>query len=117
MQPVWRLLILQLCVVVTSGCGNTVDGPARFPLEGTVTVDGEPVPFGQIAFLPQGGGGMTSVGIVDGYYSAPPKGAVGGGQTVTVTLYSASPSSDGDEEPEVLGTATPRRKSEKMVPL
>jgi|SoiMethySBSTD1v2_1073268.scaffolds.fasta_scaffold1481692_2 hypothetical protein len=59
-----------LCVVLT-GCGNSeYTGQQRFPLSGKVTVDGQPMEFGVISFLPQGEGGRVSGSpIKNGAYS------------------------------------------------
>jgi hypothetical protein len=52
-------------VLLPLGCGK----PTHYPVSGTVTFNGEPVPKGYIAFLPEGacrGGGGP---ITDGQYS------------------------------------------------
>src|SRR5690349_3719614 len=58
-----------------AGCSRAYDGDQRFPISGKVTVDGQPVDLGVIAFMPQGAGeGMGRVSgapIRDGLYSIP----------------------------------------------
>jgi hypothetical protein len=74
--PMTRLLAV-LCFaflgVVFAGCsGKGYTGEHRFPLSGKVTVDGQPMEFGVISFLPQGEGGRVSGGpIKSGTYSVP----------------------------------------------
>jgi hypothetical protein len=47
------LLEIGLLVLVASGCG---DGrPSRVPVSGQVLIDGKPLTFGDIMFVPQGG--------------------------------------------------------------
>ena len=60
--------VLGICLTVLAGCGQTSD---RCMLEGTVTVDGQPLAEGNIRFLPQPGTGGPSAGgkIMDGRFS------------------------------------------------
>jgi hypothetical protein len=60
-----------LLVVLIAGCGKRdYAGDRRLPVSGKVTVDGEPLEFGLISFLPQGEGGRVSGGpIKNGSYS------------------------------------------------
>jgi hypothetical protein len=52
--------ILFLCVVALPGCG---DGrPARVPISGQVTIDGQPLKFGSILFQPSSGRDGAMVG-------------------------------------------------------
>ena len=49
------------------GCGDS--GPATYPVTGTVTLDGEPIPEGQIAFRDPEGQIVSAGGkITDGEY-------------------------------------------------
>lgn len=59
-----------LCSVLV-GCGSgEYSGERRFPITGKVTVDGQPMEFGVISFLPQGEGGrVTGSPIKDGSYA------------------------------------------------
>jgi hypothetical protein len=65
------LCLTVLCVL--AGCGSReYTGERRFPLGGKVTVDGQPMEFGVISFLPQGEGGRVSGGpIKNGSYAVP----------------------------------------------
>ena len=58
-------------IVALAGCGSReYSGEQRFPVSGKVNVDGQPMEFGVISFLPQGEGGRVSGGpIKDGSYS------------------------------------------------
>lgn len=108
MHGVCRGFGLVVTVMMLAGCGGAADdGPPRFPVEGTVKVDGTAVANGQISFLPADGGGMTSFQIADGKFSSASKGAVGGPQKVTITLFDG-PAGDGDDDAEVeeTGVAT-----------
>jgi hypothetical protein len=68
-----------LCFVslgaVLAGCGKAYDGEQRFPVSGRVTVDGQPLDLGVIAFMPQGAGEgsgrVSGAPIRDGIYSVP----------------------------------------------
>jgi hypothetical protein len=56
---------LLLCLIATVGCGQ--QGPATYPVEGTVTFDGEPITEGDILFIPDDStlapeGGMIKAG-------------------------------------------------------
>jgi hypothetical protein len=67
-----------LCVVSLgaglAGCSRAYDGEQRFPVSGKVTVDGQPLEMGVIAFRPQGEQGRVSgAPIRDGVYSVPEK--------------------------------------------
>jgi len=64
-------LSLGCCVVV---CGCNHDG--RQPLQGTVTLDDQPLPAGDVTFFPlPGTPGPTAGGkIVDGHFSIPAEG-------------------------------------------
>ena len=43
-----------LAVLANSGCGRS-DRPTTHPVHGTVTLDGEPVKFGAVRFISEGG--------------------------------------------------------------
>jgi hypothetical protein len=60
-----------LLFILLAGCGSRdYAGDRRFPVSGKVTVDGKPMEFGVISFLPQGEGGRVTGGpIKDGNYS------------------------------------------------
>ncbi|MHC2069418.1 hypothetical protein ACYFX5_18235 [Bremerella sp. T1] len=77
------------------GCnGPTTDGPERFPLTGSVTYKGSPLPAGKIYFEPDGkkdnSGPMVTAEIKDGKYETPAgKGTVGGPHVVRIDGYDA----------------------------
>lgn len=59
---------LSLLVVSLSGCGS--DGPATYPVTGTITFDGQPVANGQIILFPLEEGLTPDAGpIKDGKFS------------------------------------------------
>lgn len=50
--PCWGVLAVVLaCVPLTGGCGPS--GPTTYPVSGTVTFNGEPLPDGYITFVPE----------------------------------------------------------------
>lgn len=51
-SSLFRPLCLGLIALCVIGCGDS--GPPRFAAEGTVLLDGAPLPAGVIRFLPQG---------------------------------------------------------------
>lgn len=56
-----------------SGCGNSkYSGERRYPLEGEVTFEGQPIDLGSITFTPEGDKGRISGGVInDGKYAVP----------------------------------------------
>ena len=82
-------LILMLCLV---GCSDS--GPRKYHYQGTVTLDGDPVPAGVIVFEPDPLAGNTgpqgSAVIKDGKYNtrkSPGQGCVGGASIVKIDCY------------------------------
>ncbi len=74
----WGVLSLLL-----AGCDQRdYTGPERFPLTGKVTCDGEPIDFGSISFLPQGGDKQrVSGGVIEnGTYTVPESRGANAGQ-------------------------------------
>lgn len=87
-----------------SGCGEAVDpGPPRFPISGTVTLDGDSDLHGTLFFVPLDGGPGTSCMIEGGAFSSTDPGAVAGPQGVTVEIFDGPREEDGDHE--LKGTA------------
>ena len=83
--------------VLANGCsrGSGVD---RYQLTGTVSYEGEPVPFGWIVFSPENGPGATA-DIEDGKYSTPEGwGTVGGLHTIEVVGFDGIAFPDPNEE-------------------
>lgn len=64
-----------LCIglMTAFGCQNSVDGPPRAAVSGTVTVDGEPLETGTIRFVPamQTGGPKVSAVVNNGWFDLP----------------------------------------------
>jgi len=78
-------LVSSLSMLFVIGCGKTTN---RLALEGAVTLDGQPLTEGSIAFLPQQGtkGPVTGGRIDDGQFSVSPnKGAFQGNFLVKIT--------------------------------
>lgn len=83
MNRVLRLLCLVCVCFALAGCGQRdYTGPQRFPLTGKVTCDGEPIDFGSISFLPQGGDKQrVSGGVIEnGTYTVPESRGANAGQ-------------------------------------
>lgn len=80
-----------VCLAVSAalaGCGSAkYSGDKRFPLSGDVTFNGEPVDIGSISFIPDGGKGRASGGVItDGKYAVPEeKGATAGSYRVEIS--------------------------------
>lgn len=70
MPSVLRLSGLLILAVLFVGCGGGQTGPVRYPVTGTVTFDGNPLPDGDVQFIPADGKGPTDAGkIVAGKFS------------------------------------------------
>jgi len=101
------LVLGGLACVGAAGCGG--GGPELAPVEGTVTLDGTPLPAATVVFQPQGLGSPSS-GITDeeGHYellyAVNRQGAMIGRHTVRITTY-AQGRADENGEP----TFTPER--------
>jgi hypothetical protein len=66
---VWGMVVL-----ACAGCSRrSYTGPQRFPLHGQVRLDGQPVDWGSISFLPAAGGEQRVSGglIENGAYAVP----------------------------------------------
>lgn len=48
---IWQVV---LCLVAVGGCGRDARLPELVPLEGQVTLDGQPLSHGSVTFLPSG---------------------------------------------------------------
>lgn len=89
------------CLTLAAGCSKPPPGPARFPVSGKVTFNGQPVPRGTIAFEPDTQAGNSGPGgygtITDGLFATHPRmGAVGGPQIVRIAGF------DGKTTPELI---------------
>ena len=80
----WLFTLVVLMIVGASGCGG---GPERFTVGGQVTLDGQPLPDGEIVFRPTGATkGPTAAGSIDnGVYLIPEaRGPMAGSYTVSI---------------------------------
>ena len=67
MNACTRLVALCLLVLLVAGCGPS--GPETYPVSGTVTWNGDPLPEGDIVFSPVDGSIAPDAGkIVDGKF-------------------------------------------------
>jgi len=69
-SPMGRCFLCVVSLMLLAGCGSSSN---RAELEGTVTLDGEPLESGNIQFLPMPGTGGPSAGgkITDGSFMIP----------------------------------------------
>jgi len=68
----FALLLLALSSSALVGCGSSkYSGEKRYPLEGEVTFEGQPVDLGSITFIPAGKGRPSGGVITDGKYAVP----------------------------------------------
>jgi hypothetical protein len=86
--------------VLAAGCGG--GGPARYSLEGSVTLGGVPVPAGEIAFEPDDARGNTGPGSVarirnGRYQTEPGLGVVGGAYLVRIIPMTGTPAGDSED--------------------
>jgi len=58
-----RCAALLLAATAPLGCGRS--GPETYPVSGTVTFDGQPVPDGHIQFVPADGKGLPDPGKIE----------------------------------------------------
>jgi hypothetical protein len=66
--PSARALALLLGFVMAAGCGGNSDGFERFPVDGTITLDGSLLKSGTVTFIAQGRGATSSVEVADGAF-------------------------------------------------
>jgi hypothetical protein len=86
-----------VALVAAAGCSD--GGPRRYSVSGAVTLDGRPVPAGEIVFEPDPARGNNGPGSVvrirDGRYQTEPGlGVVGGAYIVRITAMSGTPFGD-----------------------
>ncbi len=67
------VVVMGFGLLLCSGCGGGVEyeGDERAAVSGTVTLDGNPLPFGTITLVPVGQGRRASGVIDEGNYSIP----------------------------------------------
>ncbi len=96
-------LVLACGLLLFAGCAEKDDG--RYDLSGVVTIDGKPIPVGEISFEPDGKSGnkgpASFVPIKDGKYTVKGEsGVIGGKYTVTIIGFdgvAVGEASDGKE--------------------
>lgn len=104
MKLTLRLGILSLALLA-QGCG---DGTDRIDIEGTATFDDQPIPFGDVMFIPDQEQGHVapagSAAINDGTFSTAidGQGIVPGPHTLRITAYPTMPVAMEDETAEIL---------------
>jgi len=49
---------------ISQGCGSSEDGPVMAPVKGKVTIDGTPIPKGDIVLEPVDGKGRAAAGVI-----------------------------------------------------
>lgn len=101
-----RCGLLSLALLLL-GCGG--DGSGRVDIEGTATFDGQPIPFGDVMFVPdkeQGhtGGPAGTAAIHNGKFSTTieGQGIVPGPHTLRITAYPVMPLAMENELEETL---------------
>lgn len=109
-----RALLMALAAALIVGCGGNTDGPPRYQVSGTVTLNGQPVPVGEISLTPdtdKGNSGPGSVArIVDGkYHTESGMGIVGGPYTVSISAFDGVPVGESTEGTPLL--AQPHKES------
>lgn len=81
-------LILVLSLIATLGCTAQRAEPTRFPVSGTVTLDGKPLAKGLIYFKTVSEGSLDALDIVDGKFQGE---AEAGERRVEITALRPSP--------------------------
>jgi hypothetical protein len=82
-------VVLSLGIATLAGCGGVDDAPVTVTVTGTVTIDGKPLPTGEIIFRPADGNGRAdAASIQDGQYSLE---CTLGGKAVTITALREVP--------------------------
>lgn len=104
----YRVLVVGLALLI-AGCGGGSDGPSLIDVEGTITLDGEPLGNAAISFLPAGAGvdgTSPSYGKTDANgqysleYSISESGAIAGKYRVAISTLQ-----DADEDEGVAAQA------------
>ncbi len=99
---------LALALLALAGCGAPSDGFERFPVEGVVTLDGEPLKAGTITFNARGQGASSSGEIADGKFQLSAADGLSPGP-YRVEVYSIQPTGrkfPDAEDPNMLVDAT-----------
>ncbi|WP_299464227.1 hypothetical protein [uncultured Gimesia sp.] len=106
------LLLYLFVTLLPVGCSSGGDAPARFDLSGTVNYKGEPVPYGELIFIPdssKGNKGAGSVAKIESgrYQTQKEKGVIGGPHRVQIKGFTGSPTAgavpaEGESVPQPL---------------
>jgi len=109
-------LVLTLAAIGVSGCSGGNKGPARAPVQGTITLDGQPLQNALVRFVPQapttGPAAMTSV--EEGKFELPLKyGPLVGSHRVEIVRCELEPD---PEDVEAVQKYLAERKKRKRVP-
>jgi hypothetical protein len=96
------MLLFACALCLTAGCGGAdYEGPERAPVKGSVTLDGNPLPFGTITFVPAGEGKRASGVVASGQYAIDEgQGPNLGKYKVEILGYAKVPEGGEEEEPE-----------------
>lgn len=95
--------------LLLNGCGGGDDGPTTYTVSGTVTLNGESLPQGDIIFRPADGTGQSYAGkIVDGAYQFESE---AGEKKVEITSYREVPGQTREDNPGEVVNVT-----EQIVP-
>ena len=109
------LVGLLLTLPVLAGCGNA-DGPQRYPIDGSITLHGEPLDQGTIQFTPTGDAGIgTGAAISNGTYSIPRDKGLPPGQ-YRVMIFSAKLDAAPSEMEEVGPPGSAELMPERIPP-
>ena len=93
MRPI---LLLSVCLTL-AGCGQkTKVEPERFPVRGSVTLDGKPLPQGLIYFKTVATGAIDAAGIKDGTFEGR---AEAGDRRVEISAYTIETTQSKDDGP------------------
>ena len=102
-QPAGLRCLASLGLLMLAGCGGSGDKITLYDVSGTVSYNGEPVPFGSVLFLAdadEGNAGPQGVAeIEDGKFdtSVAGRGVVGGAYKVIIQGRKEQSSADDDE--------------------
>jgi hypothetical protein len=113
--------VAAVALILSTGCGggSSYEGAERAAVSGSVTLDGNPLPYGSILFVAQGKNRMASAVIQNGSYAiAEAQGPNLAEYTVQITGYAKAPpaAADGDEEDANAPNPDEASAGEQIVP-
>ncbi len=114
----WSLVVVGL---FGAGCSQGDTGPERYDVSGVVTFNGQPVPFGDIRFVPdtkQGNSGPAGFAtITNGRFNTAEngRGTVGGAHQVVIN-GTADPPVEDEEAPPGQGPLFPEYRADHELP-